>query len=176
MIFKELKIKGAYLIDLEKREDDRGFFARSFCSRDFQEHGLSGQIQQSNISYNKKAGTLRGMHYQVPPYAESKLIRCIFGSIYDVAIDLRPESPTFKQWVGVKLNAASRQIIYVPEGVAHGFQTLSDHTEVFYEVSAPYSLDAERGIRWNDPAFDIKWPVPVRVISNKDMRHPLFLY
>jgi dTDP-4-dehydrorhamnose 3,5-epimerase len=175
MIFKELQLKGAYLIDPEKKEDDRGFFARIFCCEAFQDKGLVGRVMQSNISYSKKTGTLRGMHYQIAPYAEAKLIRCIYGAIYDVMIDLRPDSPTFKQWVGVKINASSRQMVYVPEGMAHGFQTLADHTEVLYHVSTPFTPDAERGLRWDDPTFGIKWPLPVSVISGKDKSHPLYL-
>jgi len=175
MIFKELKIKDAYLIDLEKKEDDRGFFARTFCSQAFEEKGLMSRILQMNISYSKKTGTLRGMHYQIPPYAEAKLIRCLYGSIYDAMIDLRPDSPTFKQWLGIKLCSSNRQMVYVPEGCAHGFQTLADHTEVLYQVSAPFTPEAERGLRWDDPSFDIKWPLSVTVISGKDKSHPLFM-
>jgi len=175
MIFKELKIKGAYSIDPEKKEDERGFFARVFCNQAFAEKGLAGRVMQTNISYSKKAGTVRGMHYQVAPYAEAKLIRCIYGSLYDVIIDLRSDSPTFKQWVGVKLNASTRQMIYVPEGCAHGFQTLADHTEALYQVSSSYTPEAERGVRWDDPAFGIKWPLPVSMISGKDKSHSLFM-
>jgi dTDP-4-dehydrorhamnose 3,5-epimerase len=175
MIFKELRLKGAYLIDPEKKEDERGFFTRTFCSKEFQDHGLVDRFVQNNLSYNKKVGTLRGLHYQISPHAEVKLIRCIFGAIYDVIIDLRPESPTFQQWIGVKLNAASRQMFYVPEGFAHGYLTMADYTEVFYQVSAPFSQASERGIRWNDPAFNIKWPISVAVISGKDKAYPMFI-
>ena len=173
MIFQELGISGAYLIDLEKKEDERGFFARAFCSDLFREHRLIDRFVQCNVSYSHKAGTLRGMHYQLAPHAEVKLIRCTAGAIYDVMIDLRPQSPTYKEWIGIQIDAIHHQMLYVPEGFAHGFETLVDHTEIFYQVSAPFSPLAERGIRWNDPAFGIEWPLPVAVISTKDSEHPL---
>lgn len=174
MIFKELELKGAYIIEPVKKEDDRGFFARTFCSEEFEKRGLNGQFKQCNVSYSKKKGTLRGMHYQAEPYAEAKLIRCTYGAIYDVIIDLRKDSGTYKKWIGVKVNAGNRQMLYVPEGFAHGFETLVDHTEIFYQVSAPFTPSAERGILWNDPAFQIKWPLPVSVISKKDRAHSMF--
>lgn len=174
MIFKELELNGAFLIDLEKKEDPRGFFARIFCNKEFQERGLVAQFVQCNESYSKKVGTIRGMHYQVQPYAEAKLIRCIYGAIFDVMIDLRPTSATYLKWIGVKLTATSRQLIYVPPGFAHGFQTLMNHSEVFYQVSMPFTPQAERGIRWNDSAFNIRWPLSVSVISGKDQSHPDF--
>ncbi|MBF8263345.1 MAG: dTDP-4-dehydrorhamnose 3,5-epimerase [Parachlamydiales bacterium] len=175
MIFKEQKLKGVFVIEPEKKEDNRGFFARTYCSEEFQKRGLVDCAVQCNLSYSKKAGTLRGMHYQAPPFAEAKLIRCTYGAIFDVMIDLRPESLTYKKWLGIKVNAANRQLLYVPEGFAHGFQTLTDHTEVFYQVSRPFTPEAERGIRWNDPAFGIQWPLAVSVISGKDQVHPLFV-
>lgn len=174
MIFKELDLKGVFIIEPEKKEDHRGFFARTFCSEEFRKHGLRDQFAQCNVSYSKKTGTLRGMHYQTAPYREAKLIRCTYGAIYDVMIDLRAESPTYKKWTGIKVTATHRQMLYVPEGFAHGFETLADHTEIFYQVSTPYSPQAERGIRWNDPAFGIQWPILVSVISKKDEQHPLF--
>jgi dTDP-4-dehydrorhamnose 3,5-epimerase len=174
MIFKELDLKGVFVIEPEKKEDNRGFFARTFCSEEFRKRGLNDRVVQCNLSYSKKAGTLRGMHYQAAPFAEAKLIRCTYGAIYDVMIDLRPESPTYKKWTGIKVNATHRQLLYIPEGFAHGFQTLVNHTEIFYQVSAPFMPEAERGIRWNDPAFGIQWPLTVSVISGKDQVHPLF--
>lgn len=176
MIFHKLKLEGAYRIDLEPREDERGFFARAWCQREFAEYGLETRIVQSNLSYNRHKGTLRGMHYQAPPYEEVKLVRCIRGSIFDVIIDLRPGSPTFKQWVGVELTATNRQMLYVPKGFAHGFQTLEDDTEVFYHVSEFYTPGAERGVRWNDPQFGIEWPaVEKRILSPKDQSWPDFV-
>lgn len=173
MIFKEQEFKGVFLIEPEKKEDNRGFFARVYCSEEFRKRGLADRMVQCNLSYSKKAGTLRGMHYQVPPFAEAKLIRCIYGAIYDAMIDLRPSSPTYRKWMGVKMSASHRQLLYVPDGFAHGFQTLADHTEVFYQISAPFTPEAERGIRWNDPAFGIRWPLSVSAISGKDQSHPL---
>jgi dTDP-4-dehydrorhamnose 3,5-epimerase len=173
LIFHQLKLAGAYRIDLEPREDERGFFARAWCQKEFAEHGLETRIVQSNLSYNRYKGTLRGMHYQAPPHEEVKLVRCIRGSIFDVIIDLRPDSPTYLQWVGVELTAANRQMLYVPRGFAHGFQTLEDDTEVFYHVSEFYHPQAERGVRWNDPRFGIAWPaVEKRIISTKDQSWP----
>lgn len=168
MIFQETHLRGAYIIDIEKREDQRGFFARSWCQREFEEQGLSAQIVQANIAYNRLRGTLRGMHYQHPPYAEIKLIRCTRGAIYDVIVDLRPDSPTYCQWIGVELTAANYRMLYVPEGFAHGYQTLADDVEVVYQVSQFYTPGAEGGARYNDPAFGIEWPVEVSLISDKD--------
>ncbi len=176
MIFHRLKLAGAYRIDLEPREDERGFFARAWCQKEFAEHGLETRIVQSNLSYNRYKGTLRGMHYQAPPHEEVKLVRCIRGSIFDVIIDLRPDSPTYRQWVGVELTATNRQMLYVPRGFAHGFQTLEDDTEVFYHVSEFYHPQAERGVRWNDPQFGIAWPaVEKRIVSVKDQSWPDYI-
>jgi len=169
MIFKETKLKGAYIIEIEPIGDERGFFARSFCAKEFEKYGLNSSIAQCNISYNQKKGTLRGMHYQVPPHEETKLVRCTMGAIYDVIIDLRPDSPTFKQWVATELLANNRRMLYIPEGVAHGFQTLEDHTEVFYQISEFYHPESARGIRWDDPNFSIPWPVSPLIISKRDL-------
>jgi len=168
MIFKELNLKGTFIIELEKRIDERGFFARTWCRKEFEAYGLVKEMVQANVSFNRKKGTLRGMHYQVAPYEEVKLVRCTRGAIYDVVIDLRLDSPTYKQWVGVELTSENYKMIYVPENFAHGFITLQDNTEVTYLVSEFYSPGSERGIRYNDPAFGIKWPIPVSVISEKD--------
>jgi dTDP-4-dehydrorhamnose 3,5-epimerase len=168
MIFTETKLNGAYVIELDKKEDPRGFFARAWCAREFEEQGLSPRLVQANISYNIRRGTLRGMHYQMAPYGEAKVIRCIRGALYDVIIDLRRDSSTYMQWVGVELTAENRKMFYVPENFAHGFQTLTDDTEAFYLVSEFYAPGAERGIRWNDPTFGIEWPLEVAVISDKD--------
>ncbi len=172
MIFTKTKLKDAYIIEIEKWEDKRGFFARSWCQREFDAHGLISHLVQANISFNKKKGTLRGMHYQIAPYGETKLVRCIRGAIYDVIIDLRPDSPNCKQWIGVELTADNRKMLYVPENFAHGFITLEDNTEVFYQVSQFYSPEHERGVRYNDPAFGIKWPLDIEVISDKDKSWP----
>jgi dTDP-4-dehydrorhamnose 3,5-epimerase len=174
MKFEELGLPGAFLISLEHRQDDRGFFARSFCKREFDDHGLNPKVVQCNLSYNLKKGTLRGMHYQVPPHGEAKLVRCIAGSIFDVMIDLRPESPTYRKWEGVNLSSRNRRAVYVPERFAHGYLTLEDDTEVLYQVSEFYTPDCERGIRWNDPAFRIVWPIVPTVVSPKDGSHPDF--
>lgn len=168
MKFISLAIFGAYLIELESIHDERGFFARSWCQKEFVSHGLNSQLAQCSISFNKYKGTLRGMHYQTKPHEEAKLIRCAKGAIYDVIIDLRAESPTFKQWIWVELTAENYKMLYVPEGLAHGFQSLVDHTEVFYQMSQPFVPDYARVIRWNDPLFKIKWPLDVKVISTKD--------
>lgn len=174
MKFIETKLKGAYIIEPERLEDERGFFARTFCQREFEEHGLNPHIVQCNISFNKKKGTLRGMHYQVAPYQEAKLVSCIRGAIYDVIIDLRQDSPTYCQWFAVELSAENYKTLYVPEGLAHGFQTLVDDTVVFYQMSEFHHPECARGVRWDDPAFDIKWPLSQRITSKKDMNYPNF--
>ncbi len=172
MIFTETKLKGAFIVDVEPREDDRGFFARSWCEDEFREHGLNSRIVQCNISFNKKRGTLRGMHYQAAPYAEAKLVRCTMGAIYDVIIDLRDDSPTFKQWVSVELTAENRRALYVPENFAHGFQTLKDNSEVFYQMTEFYHPEYAHGVRWNDLTFGIKWPLfDLVIISEKDQKY-----
>jgi len=172
MKFTETKLKGAYLITPDFIDDERGFFARTFCHQEFQEYGLNINIVQCNISFNVRKGTVRGMHYQMPPHAEAKVIRCTAGAIVDVIIDLRPDSPTFKQWFSIELNDKNHQMLYVPEGFAHGYQTIAPRTEIFYQVSNFYHPASERGIRWDDPAFEIKWPLPVTDISKKDASHP----
>ena len=171
MIFQETRLKGAYHIDLRRLDDERGFFARSFCQREFLEHGLDAKVVQCNVSFNNSKGTLRGMHYQAPPWEEAKLVRCTRGSIYDVIIDLRSESPTFLQWLAVELTAESRQALYIPKGFAHGFQTLEENTEVFYQMSEFYEPGYSHGIRWNDHLFNIHWPIMVGSISSKDQAY-----
>jgi dTDP-4-dehydrorhamnose 3,5-epimerase len=175
MIFSETKLKGAFIIDLEKLEDYRGFFARTWCQREFEAHGLNPRLVQCSISFNKHKGTLRGMHYQVAPYEEAKLVRCLRGALYDVIIDLRPQSTTFKQHIAVTLTAENRQMLYVPEGFAHGFQTLEANTEVFYQMSEFYHPEHTRGVRWNDPAFGIQWPEAERIILERDQNYPDFM-
>ena len=175
MIFTETSLKGAFLIEPERLEDERGFFARTWCQREFEAHGLNSRLVQCNISFNKKMGTLRGMHYQVAPYEEARLVRCTQGAIYDVIIDLRPESSTFKQYIAAVLTAQNRTMLYVPEGFAHGFLTLEDNTEVFYQMSEFYAPEYARGVRWNDPAFGIQWPAEVQVISDRDQNYPDFI-
>ena len=174
MIFRETVLPGAYVIDLEPRHDDRGFFARTFCAREFDAHGLKPVVAQCNLSFNHRKGTLRGMHYQLPPAAESKLIRCTRGAIYDVIIDMRPNSSTFGQHVGVELSAENRFALYVPELFAHGYQTLEDSSEIVYQVGEFYAGEHERGLRYDDPAFRIEWPLPVTELSAKDASWPLF--
>lgn len=176
MLFIETEIKGAYILEIEKREDERGFFARSWCRNEFEANGLNPQMVQANISYNRKKGTLRGMHYQQSPYEETKLVRCTKGAIYDVIIDLRPSSPTYARAIGIELTADNYKMLYVPENFAHGFQTMADNCEVVYQVSQFYAPGAENGIRWNDPAFDIHWPLEVRVISEKDRNWPNYSF
>lgn len=168
MIFSETQLQGAFIIDLEQRSDDRGFFARTFCAEEFQTHGLKPTVAQCNLSFNHKAGTLRGMHYQILPAAETKLVRCTRGAIYDVIIDLRPGSPTYRQHIGVELTEENRRSLYIPELFAHGYQTLTDNTEVVYQVGEFYTPGYERGIRYDDPTFNIEWLLPVTVISEKD--------
>jgi len=168
VIFAETKLRGAFIIEPERREDERGFFARVWCRKEFEARGLRTQVAQANISFSKEKGTLRGMHYQVAPDEESKLVRCTRGAIHDVMIDLRSDSATYMQWTGAELSAENRRMFYVPEGFAHGFLTLLDDTEVAYQVSQFYSPRSERGARYDDPAFRIEWPAEVRVISDKD--------
>ena len=174
MVFTECELDGAYIVDIERRVDDRGFFARSFCAREFADHGLKTAFVNVNLSVSHRRGTLRGMHYQVPPYSETKLIRCVRGAIHDVIIDLRPNSRTFTKWIGVDLTDANHRMLYVPDGFAHGFLTLTDDVEVTYQVTEFYQPGAERGVRHNDPAFGIQWPAEVAVISDKDRTWPDF--
>lgn len=175
MVFHETKLPGAYVVDLNPHVDERGFFARSWCQREFAQQGLDTRLVQCNVSYNTMAGTLRGMHFQTAPHAEVKLVRCTRGAIYDVMLDLRPDSPTFKQYVGVELTADNRRALYIPEGFGHGYLTLSDDTDIFYQVSAFYAPDAASGVRWNDPAFGIVWPGEVKLVSERDAQYPDFL-
>jgi dTDP-4-dehydrorhamnose 3,5-epimerase len=172
--FTPTKLPGSYVIEPERLEDDRGFFARSWCQREGSAYGLYPNWVQCNISFNKKKGTLRGMHYQKPPFEEAKLVRCTMGAIYDVIIDLRAESATFKQWAAVELSAENRRMLYIPEGFAHGFLTLNDNTEIFYQMSEFYAPAHAQGVRWNDPVFAIDWPMDVRVISDGDRNYPDF--
>jgi dTDP-4-dehydrorhamnose 3,5-epimerase len=174
MIFTETPLKGAFVIEPEIIKDERGFFARTFCQEEFTSRGLNPNVAQCNISFNSKKGTLRGMHYQTEPYAEVKLVRCTRGTIYDVIIDLRPNSATSKKWFAVELSADNRKMLYIPEGFAHGFQTLEDTTEVFYQMSEFYHIEYARGVRWDDPAFGIKWPTGRRIIADRDRDHPDF--
>ncbi|MGA8222572.1 MAG: dTDP-4-dehydrorhamnose 3,5-epimerase [Candidatus Acidiferrales bacterium] len=173
MIFKSTEIVGAFLIEPEKIEDARGFFARTFCRREFGMHGVNARIAQCSVSFNVKSGTLRGMHYQAAPQRETKLVRCTRGAIFDALLDLRPESLTFGDWAAFELTAENHRMLYIPEGVAHGFQTLVDGTEVFLQMSEFYEPESARGVRWNDPAFGIVWPRPPSVISEQDSSFPL---
>jgi|ERR1700733_296796 len=175
MIFQETKISGVLEIHPERKADDRGFFARTWCQQEFEEHGLDSRLVQSSISYNTYKGTLRGMHYQVAPFAENKVVRCTQGAIYDVVLDLRPPSPTFKEWIAVTLTADNRKMIHVPKGCAHGFLTLQEHSEVFYQMSEFYDPGSARGVRWDDPAFRIVWPEKVEMISERDRTYPNFV-
>lgn len=175
MRFTATSLPGAFIIELEPIEDMRGFFARSFCRREFEEHGLNPEIAQCDISFNRQKGTIRGMHYQAPPMEEAKLVRCTAGAMYDVIIDLRPASPAYRKWISAGLTAENRKMLYIPGGFAHGFQTLTDNTEVFYQISQFYSPAHGRGIRWNDPAFNIEWPIKNPVISEKDSSYGDFL-
>jgi len=174
MIFTETPLQGAYLIDLDILEDERGFFARSWCKKEFESHHLNHNLVQCNISFNKKKGILRGMHYQEKPYAEAKLVRCTRGSIYDVIIDIREDSPTFMSWHSVELTADNRRALYIPEDFAHGFQTLENDTEVLYQMSEYYHPEHAKGIRWNDPAISIDWPLHATTISNQDSEYSDF--
>ena len=174
MIFSETALPGAVVIELERVADERGFFARSFCAREFAAHGLDARVAQCNISFNRVKGTLRGLHFQRPPHAEAKLVRCTAGRVYDVIVDLRPDSPAFCRHLAIELSARNRTMLYVPQGVAHGFQTLEDESEVFYQMSAPYERDAAAGVRWDDAAFAIAWPLAVSVVSARDRSYPDF--
>lgn len=174
MNFCKTKLPGVLELHLQPKNDERGFFARSWCQKEFEDHGLNAKLVQCNVSFNNRKGTLRGMHYQADPYAETKIVRCTHGAIYDVVVDLRPQSPTFKDWIGVTLTAANRYMLYIPEGCAHGFLTLDDNTEVFYQMSEFHNPDSARGVRWNDPAFQVIWPGTVEVISERDRAYPDF--
>lgn len=174
MTFHETKLRWVFEIHLEPKSDERGFFARTWCQKEFAAHGLSPRLVQCNVSFNTRRGTLRGIHYQAAPHAEAKLVRCTKGAIYDVVVDLRPESPTLRGWMAVVLTAKNRRALYVPEGCGHGFLTLEDETEVFYQMSEFYNTESARGVRWDDPAFQIAWPEKVEVISERDRSYPNF--
>jgi dTDP-4-dehydrorhamnose 3,5-epimerase len=174
VIFVPTPLPGAFLVEPERREDQRGFFARTWCAREFEAHGLNPRLVQCSVSFSKRKGTLRGMHYQTAPYQEAKLVRCTKGAIYDVIIDLRPPSPTYKQHMAMALTADDGKALYIPDGFAHGFQTLVDDTEVFYQMSEFYSPDHSRGVRWDDPAFGIVWPDDDRTILERDRGYPNF--
>jgi dTDP-4-dehydrorhamnose 3,5-epimerase len=174
VIFTETSVPGTWLIAPEPAEDNRGFFARTWCAREFGARGLADRWAQCSISFNERRGTLRGLHYQRAPYEETKLVRCTMGSLYDVVVDLRPKSPTFKKHVAVELSASNRLMIYVPEGCAHGFETLEDATEVSYQISEFYTPDHAMGVRWDDPAFAIAWPRADPIVSDRDRSYPDF--
>jgi dTDP-4-dehydrorhamnose 3,5-epimerase len=173
LIFTETKLKGAFLIEPERKEDERGYFARTFCEREFAAHGLHSRFVQCNLSFNRRKGTLRGMHFQAAPHEEAKLVSCTRGAIYDVIIDLRSGSPTYRQHVAETLSAGNGKAFYIPEGFAHGFQTLEDDTELFYQMSQFYHPESARGVRWDDPAFHIVWPPAERTIIPRDQEYPL---
>jgi len=172
MKFEETSIPGVWLIDLEPREDARGFFARTFCEHEFGAHGLTTRFVQCNLSYNLRRGTLRGMHFQNEPKPEVKLVRCIRGSIYDVVVDMRKDSPMYCKWVGVELSGENRRALYIPAGIAHGFQTLEDNTEIYYHMGEFYDASLAAGVRWNDPTLGIRWPLPDPILSDKDTQYP----
>jgi dTDP-4-dehydrorhamnose 3,5-epimerase len=174
MTFRETRLPGVFEIEMYLNSDARGFFARSWCQKEFEDHGLNSNLVQCSVSLSSRKGTLRGMHYQAAPFAETKVVRCTSGAIYDVVLDLRSQSATFKQWFATVLSAENRHSLYVPEGCAHGFLTLTDESEVLYQMSEFYHPEAGRGVRWNDPAFQIVWPEKVEVISERDGNYPDF--
>ena len=172
MTFEEIELKGAFVVGLKKIEDNRGFFARAWCQKEFADAGLNPNLVQINLAVSQKAGTLRGMHFQEAPHAEAKLIRCTRGRIFDVMIDLRPESPTHRKWFGLELSAENHRMLYIPEGFAHGYLTLTDDAEMLYQTSQFFASTSARGVRYDDPAFAIAWPRPVSVISDADRNWP----
>jgi dTDP-4-dehydrorhamnose 3,5-epimerase len=172
LIFSETKIPGVYVIDIERRGDTRGFFARSWCEKELQDRGLTNRVVQENVAFSNKRGCLRGMHFQVSPHEEVKIVRCTMGAVYDVALDLRADSPAHMQWVAVELTAENHKMLYIPEGCAHGYQTLLDNTEICYQTSEFYAAGAARGVRYNDAAFSIEWPLSVDSISEADRSWP----
>jgi dTDP-4-dehydrorhamnose 3,5-epimerase len=174
MIFTPTRLEGAWLIELEPRHDERGFFARTWCRRELAEHGLDPDVAQESLSYNRRRGTLRGMHFQRPPHAETKIVSCPRGAIFDVIVDLRPDSPTFLRWQGFELSEENRRALYIPKGFAHGFETLADDSEIAYRISEFYAPDAAAGCRYDDPSFGIEWPLPVAVIAERDLAWPPF--
>jgi dTDP-4-dehydrorhamnose 3,5-epimerase len=174
MIFVETMLSGVFIIRMEPKVDERGFFARTWCRQEYAKEGLNAELAQCSLSGNPQKGTLRGMHYQEAPHAEAKSVRCIRGAVFDVVLDLRPQSLTFRKWLGLELTAANRDMIYIPEGCAHGFLTLEDNTEVLYQISEFYHPELARGVRWDDPAFQIAWPALPEVISERDQTYPDF--
>jgi len=174
MIFEKTILPGVFIVHVEPKVDERGFFARAWCRQEYAKEGLNTELAQCSFSGNPKKGTLRGMHYQAAPHAEAKSVRCIRGAVFDVVLDLRPQSHTFRKWLGLELTAANRDMIYIPEGCAHGFLTLEDDTEVLYQISEFYHPESARGVRWSDPAFQIAWPAPPEVISERDQTYPDF--
>lgn len=173
MKFSETPLNGAFVVELQEVSDDRGFFARAFCAREFEEHGLKPVVAQINLSFNERKGTMRGLHYQQAPATEAKFMRCISGAIYDVIVDLRPDSPTYRQHFGLELSAANRKALYVPEMFAHGYLALTDEAQAYYSASEFYAPGVEHGLRYDDPALDINWPIPVESITQKDANWPL---
>jgi dTDP-4-dehydrorhamnose 3,5-epimerase len=170
--FEATRIRGVFVIEQERHADERGFFARTWCAEEFERRGLEGALSQCSVSFNERRGTLRGLHYQVPPFAEVKLVRCTRGAVYDVALDLRPDSGTFREWVGVELTEDDGRALYIPRGVAHGCYVTADRTEVAYQIAGRYEPEAARGIRWNDPFHDVEWPGPAEVLSAADRDRP----
>lgn len=175
MRFQKIEIEGARLIDLDKRSDERGYFARIWCSAELEQQGLVGRVVQINTGFSPRAGTLRGLHFQRPPYAEVKIARCLRGAVFDVAVDLRPGSPTFRRWQGFVLTPENGRALYVPEGCAHGYLTLADDSELMYTTTQPYVPEAAGGVRYDDAAFGIEWPAPITVVSDADRRWPDFV-
>jgi dTDP-4-dehydrorhamnose 3,5-epimerase len=175
MLFTKTKLDGVFVIEPEKHMDERGFFARTWCQQEFASHKINGSLAQCSISFNAKKGTLRGMHYQTAPYPEAKLVRCTMGAIYDVVVDLRTDSPTYKQWLAMELTAGNRRAMYIPEDCAHGFQTLTDNSEVFYQISEFFHPECSRGIRWDEPALSIDWPITNPIMSQRDRTFPDFI-
>jgi len=174
VIFKPTDLAGAFLMEPERHADVRGYFARTYCEKEFTDHGLEPHITQCSVSFNHRSRTLRGMHYQLAPFEEVKVVRCNRGAIYDVIVDLRRDSPSYKKWFGARLDEANGNMLYIPKGFAHGFLTLADNTEVFYQMSQVFSAEHARGVRWNDPAFSIQWPEPVEIILDRDRNYPDF--
>lgn len=175
MILTPTALPGAFIIDPERHHDERGFFARTWSGEEFRAHGLTDRLTQCSVSFNQRKGTLRGMHYQAAPYSEIKLVRCTAGAVYDVIVDLRPDSPAFRRWLAVELTAENRRMLYIPAGCAHGFQTLAPASEVFYQIDGAYMPDFGRGVRWNDPAFAIEWPADERTMNARDRDYGDFL-
>jgi dTDP-4-dehydrorhamnose 3,5-epimerase len=174
VIFLRTELPGVHLVDLERREDERGYFARTFCEDEFRAQGLDARVTQTSVSHNRRRGTLRGMHYQAAPHEEAKLVRCTRGAIYDVALDLRDQSPAFRRWIAVELSADNGRALYVPPGVAHGFQALADETDVLYQMSVAYRPESARGVRFDDRAFAIEWPLPDPIVNARDQSYPDF--